>query len=189
MILVLSRFIEFLFLVILAIALSRNWKTNIFSLGIHGFILIGAYITAFISTFFFSSIDIKHNSFPAFLIFLAMIIISGIGSMLVAYVFYRIFSKLQDDYFAIASLGFAEMLVIGIASFDILGGASGTSVDIPFIDLGILGKKYFFLIITLFFFSIFFISYLKKEASFEDIFLKAISQNETGIKHLGLNTQ
>jgi branched-chain amino acid transport system permease protein len=118
-----------------------------------------------------------------------MILFSGVTSMLVSKVFFKVFEKLQDDYFAIATLGFAEMLVIGIASFNFLGGASGIDINIPFIQLSITGTKVYYSIITFFIFLVFLYTYLKKEKSFENIFVQAISENENGVMHLGLDTK
>lgn len=184
----LSRFIEFVFFSILAISLSKSWKTNIFSLGMHGFLLIGSYSVAFISVYLLDKISIPVNNFISFLVLITIIIFSGLISMLVSKIFFSFFSKLQEDYFAIATLAFSEILIIGIGSFNFLGGANGIDIKIPFINLPILYRKVFFAVLSFLFLLVFLIRALKKEDNFENIFLKAISQNETGIKHLGINT-
>ncbi len=189
MVLLLSRFIELLFFIILAISLSKSWKTNIFSLGLNGFVLIGSYSIAFLFAYVWNHFLFSQNIFFSILIIIISVLIAGYLAQYISIVFFKLFKKLQDDYFAIATLAFAEILLITISGFDFLGGAQGTEIIISNLDFNIFERKVFFFFLILVFSGVFLYKYLKAEKSFEKIIVLSISENETGINHLGIDTK
>lgn len=105
--------------IILAVSLNLiNGITGQFSLGHAGFMAIGAYATAVLTTL------------PKPIPFYLTVLIGGVIAMLVGLIIGLPVLRLRGDYLAIATLGFGEIIRIIIQNIDYLGGASGIS-DIP----------------------------------------------------------
>ena len=104
---------------ILAVSLNLvNGITGQFSLGHAGFMAIGAYTSACLSVFVF------HNFPPQLSMLFAMLGgagLAGLAGWLVGLPSLR----LRGDYLAIVTLGFGEIIRVGILNMDFLGGARG----------------------------------------------------------------
>jgi len=99
--------------IILATSLNLiNGITGQFSIGHAGFMAIGAYISAIITT-------IQHG--PLLLGLLAGAIVSALAGLLVGLPTLR----LKGDYLAIATLGFGEIVRIIFLNTEYVGGAAG----------------------------------------------------------------
>jgi len=188
MIFVLSRLIEFLFFCILALNLSRCWQANVFSLGTQGFYLISSYSVVSLSLFFSAFIKIDSDIWNIIFLFFS-IFIAGIVTLGVSKLFFRIFKKLKDDYFAIASLAFAEILIILVSNIDFLGGARGITIGNTFFLQTSLSNKIFYFTLMFAAFSICLVSLVRQNRSLKNIVIKSLSDNELGVQHIGINTQ
>jgi branched-chain amino acid transport system permease protein len=105
--------------IILATSLNLiNGIIGQFSMGHAGFMSIGAYAAAFLS------IHTQPRSFVGFLLclFLAACF-SALSGILVGLMSFR----LKGDYFAIATLGFSEIIRVLIFNLSFLGGSQGLS--------------------------------------------------------------
>jgi branched-chain amino acid transport system permease protein len=189
MIFIISRLIEFIFICILALGLSKCWRSNVFSLGIQGYYLISSYTTLFLSLLAYKSNVTSTGNVGIFLFVIVAIFLSGLLSYLVSKLFFIVFKKLKDDYFAIASLAFAEALLILISNAEFLGGAKGMSVPVNIDFSSNIGNKMFFLsLLSLIFFLQLYIS-LKQNKSTQMLVIESLAENELGVKHLGINTE
>ncbi|AZT90324.1 branched-chain amino acid ABC transporter permease [Caldicellulosiruptor changbaiensis] len=105
--------------IILGVSLNLiNGITGQFSLGHAGFMAIGAYTTAVLTTL--------EKPLPFYL----TVLIGGLLAMLCGLLIGLPVLRLRGDYLAIATLGFGEIIRVIIQNIDYLGGASGIS-DIP----------------------------------------------------------
>jgi branched-chain amino acid transport system permease protein len=105
--------------IILATSLNLiNGITGQFSLGHAGFMAIGAYTTAVLTTL--------EKPVPFYL----TVLIGGLFAMICGLIIGLPVLRLRGDYLAIATLGFGEIIRVIIQNIDYLGGASGIS-DIP----------------------------------------------------------
>jgi len=105
--------------IILGVSLNLiNGITGQFSLGHAGFMAIGAYTTAVLTTL--------EKPLPFYL----TVLIGGLLAMLCGLIIGLPVLRLRGDYLAIATLGFGEIIRVIIQNIDYLGGASGIS-DIP----------------------------------------------------------
>ncbi|ACM60486.1 branched-chain amino acid transport system permease protein [Caldicellulosiruptor bescii] len=105
--------------IILAVSLNLiNGITGQFSLGHAGFMAIGAYTTAVLTTL--------EKPVPFYL----TVLIGGLFAMICGLIIGLPVLRLRGDYLAIATLGFGEIIRVIIQNIDYLGGASGIS-DIP----------------------------------------------------------
>lgn len=188
MIFILSRFIEFLFFCILALNLSKCWQANVFSLGIQGFYLISSYTVAFLSLIVKDLIIVDSETGSIIFLFLS-IFMAGIITLGISKIFFRIFNKLKDDYFAIASLAFAEILIILVSNINFLGGARGITMENSFLLQSSVSNKVFYCILMFIVFSICLINLIRQNQSLENIVIKSLSDNELGVQHAGINTQ
>lgn len=110
-----------------------NGYTGQFSLGHAGFVAVGAYTTAFITTHF--SIFNSASSLPIFiLVTLTSGIMAGLFGLFVGLPSLR----LKGDYLAIVTLGFGEIIRVSLNNSSSLGGALGISSvpSLPSIELG-----------------------------------------------------
>jgi branched-chain amino acid transport system permease protein len=108
---------------ILAMSLNLvNGYTGQFSLGHAGFMAIGAYTSAYLST-----------QFPLFvgpLAFVGIGITTVFGGLLAAFAGYLVglpSLRLKGDYLAIVTLGFGEIIRVALLNIDSLGGPRGLS--------------------------------------------------------------
>lgn len=101
--------------VILAVSLNLiTGFTGQLSLGHSGFMAIGAYTSAYLST---------TTNIP----FIISIIIGALFATIIGFLVGLPTLKLKGDYFAIATLGICEIIRVLITNIDALGGARGLS--------------------------------------------------------------
>jgi branched-chain amino acid transport system permease protein len=107
--------------IILAISLNLvNGYTGQFSLGHAGFMAIGAYTSAYLST--------KFAPLPGFggiLSFFIYAILGGCLSAIFGWVVGLPSLRLKGDYLAIVTLGFSEIIRVMVLNTEVLGGARG----------------------------------------------------------------
>lgn len=110
-----------------------NGYTGQFSLGHAGFVAVGAYFTALMTTKF--PVPTGFAGFPYF-------ILISLGGGLVAGLFGYVVGlpslRLKGDYLAIVTLGFGEIIRVSLNNISSFGGALGVSSvpSIPELDLG-----------------------------------------------------
>ncbi|MBL7545667.1 MAG: branched-chain amino acid ABC transporter permease [Bdellovibrionaceae bacterium] len=110
-----------------------NGYTGQFSLGHAGFVAVGAYFTAIMTTKF---------PVPAGLLSIPYFVLISLGGGLVASMFGYIVGlpslRLKGDYLAIVTLGFGEIIRVSLNNISYFGGALGVSSvpSLPEIDLG-----------------------------------------------------
>ncbi len=119
-----SYMVYFLFMTFIYITLAQGWNlvggyTGQVSLGQHGFFGLGAYITAIT----------WRAGVTGYLDPFAMLL-SGFGAVFIAVIVgLLLLSKLRDDYFALGTLGFGEILrVAAINGGSLTEGPSGISL-------------------------------------------------------------
>jgi branched-chain amino acid transport system permease protein len=164
-----------------------NGYTGQFSLGHAGFVAIGAYFTAILTTKF---------SFPpgvmglplAFLITIG----SGVAAGFIGYLVGLPSLRLKGDYLAIVTLGFGEIIRVSFTNIPFFGGALGISSipSLPEIDLGgfIIDK----FIVSLFFATTwalicFFVIWRILQSSHGRGFL-SVREDEIAAEAMGINT-
>ena len=119
--------------VILALSLNLlNGFTGLFSLGHSGFMAVGAYVCALLTmppdlkemNFFLVPIVpfLKNLTLP----FLPALIMGGLAAAFVGFLIGAPVLRLRDDYLAIATLGFSEIIRVLITNFQtVTNGAQG----------------------------------------------------------------
>jgi branched-chain amino acid transport system permease protein len=111
----------------LAVSLNIiNGHAGQFSLGHAGFMAVGAYVSAFLTFYYFTSLAEKY---PAALhaLFVAAVLIGGAIAAATGYVVGLPSLRLRGDYLAIVTLGFGEIIRVLILNIDKIGGARGFS--------------------------------------------------------------
>jgi len=114
----------------LAVGLNLiNGYTGQFSLGHAGFMAIGAYLSAYLSTehstAFFHALG--TNSFSISLLFVGVLLAGGIAAALAGLIVGVPSLRLKGDYLAIVTLGFGEIIRVLIQNTDAVGGPRGYS--------------------------------------------------------------
>lgn len=135
--------------IVLAVSLNLvNGFTGQFSMGHAGFMSVGGYIAAFITT----TLAAKDPSYaqPGFiseLAFVGSLILGGLGASLVGYMVGLPSLRLKGDYLAIVTLGFGEIIRVIVLNVDAIGGARGMP-NIP--ALSSFGWVYTWVVIVVF---------------------------------------
>jgi len=112
-----------LIFVILAATLNLiNGITGQFSLGHMGFAAVGAYVSGTLTTLVFK---LSPHVFTDNLIFIAAIIIGGIGAAAVGFLIGFPSLRLKGDYLAIVTLGFGEIIRTILNNIAYVGGPRG----------------------------------------------------------------
>jgi branched-chain amino acid transport system permease protein len=114
--------------IILATSLNLiNGYTGQFSLGHAGFMAIGAYVSASISTYFAPNfISIMGDGFVSHVIwFVLVLILGGIGASIVGLLVGVPSLRLKGDYLAITTLGFSEIIRVVIQNLNFIGASQG----------------------------------------------------------------
>ncbi len=115
--------------IVLAVSLNLvNGFTGQFSLGHAGFMAVGAYVSAFMTTVLlpqFLGPDLVGQTGVQELALFLSIIIGGLFSGLVGLVVGIPSLRLRGDYLAVVTLGFGEMIRIFILNIEAVGGARG----------------------------------------------------------------
>ena len=114
----------------ITLAVSLNLVTGItgqFSMGHAGFMSVGAYVSAFLSTTYFN--DIQIAALPPALsegvFFFIALYAGGLVAALLGYVVGLPSLRLRGDYLAIVTLGFGEIIRVLVLNIDVIGGARG----------------------------------------------------------------
>ncbi len=189
MIFFISRSIEFMFFCLLALELSKCWRANVFSLGIQGFYLVASYSIVFLSQIFILKLGIGNNISNQFVFLLTSVTAATAVSYYTAKFFFIAFKYLKDDYFAIATLAFAQFLLITVTSFDFLGGAKGYSLSYS-IDFGnVLANRLLFFFLILIIFIGYLIRAYKTQNTFSNMLITATGENELSAQHMGCDTK
>lgn len=135
--------------IILAVSLNLvNGFTGQFSMGHAGFMSVGGYTAAFITT----SLELSHPEWinDATLsgpIFLGALLTGGVAASAVGYLVGLPSLRLKGDYLAIVTLGFGEIIRVVVLNLDAVGGARGLPNIAP---LSTFGWVYSFVVITVF---------------------------------------
>ena len=166
--------------IILAVSLNLvNGFTGQFSMGHAGFMSVGGYIAAYLSLKIGqSNPEIFNQPIAANLIFLLVLIISGLGAALTGYVVGLPSLRLKGDYLAIITLGFGEIIRVIILNVDAIGGARGLT-GIP--QLSSFAWIYTMVVVTVYFI------YRLIHSSYGRGF-KAVREDEIAAEAMGLNT-
>jgi branched-chain amino acid transport system permease protein len=141
--------------VILSVSLNLvNGFTGQFSMGHAGFMSVGGYLSAFLTTTLVQTrpelfTDPTSDSFlpTGIMIFLLSLLLGGFGATLVGYVVGLPSLRLRGDYLAIVTLGFGEIIRVVLLNTDAVGGARGLSGIKQFTSFG---WVYTFVIVTIF---------------------------------------
>lgn len=115
----------------LAVSLNLiNGYTGQFSLGHAGFMAIGAYVSAYLSTEhsagLFKALG-GANNFSISVLFVAVLIAGGLAAAVAGLIVGVPSLRLKGDYLAIVTLGFGEIIRVLIQNTDAVGGPRGYS--------------------------------------------------------------
>jgi branched-chain amino acid transport system permease protein len=114
--------------IILATSLNLiNGYTGQFSLGHAGFMAIGAYLAAALSTYFapfFISV-LGNSGFGHIIWFIIVLFLGGCGAAIVGLLVGVPSLRLKGDYLAITTLGFSEIIRVTIQNLNIIGASQG----------------------------------------------------------------
>lgn len=118
--------------IILAVSLNLvNGYTGQFSLGHAGFMAVGAYISAAITTFgggrWFEWFG-APNTFNTTALFLIALFVGGLAAAAAGLLVGVPSLRLRGDYLAIATLGFGEIIRVILQNTETMGGSRGFSV-------------------------------------------------------------
>lgn len=173
---------------ILAMSLNLvNGYTGQFSLGHAGFMAVGAYTSAYMSS---------HAQFlPPEWAMISFLIYALIGGLLAAAAGYLVglpSLRLKGDYLAIVTLGFGEIIRVTILNMEFLGGARGIAGIPGFreIELGSLSLSKFFLsfsFATICTLACFFIIWRLVKSQKGRAFL-SVREDEIAAESMGVNT-
>lgn len=96
-----------------------NGVTGQFSLGHAGFMALGAYTSAYVST--------QLSSLPALLVISLTTILGGLVAAGAGFLVGQPSLRLKGDYLAIVTLGFGEIIRVAFLNMDFVGGPRGFS--------------------------------------------------------------
>jgi len=106
-----------------------NGYTGLFSLGHLGFAAIGAYISSALTTLVFKlSIPATDNItiyLQNYALFFLCVLIAGLMAALISFIVGAPVLRVKDDYLAIITLAFGEIIRVSINAIDYLGGPRG----------------------------------------------------------------
>ena len=124
--------------IILAVSLNLvNGYTGQFSLGHAGFMSVGAYASAALTLNLGPRLLGEDGGTAAQQgwLFLAALVVGGLGSALAGLVVGIPSLRLRGDYLALVTLGFGEIIRVIIQNLDALGGALGLNGIPPYTDV------------------------------------------------------
>jgi branched-chain amino acid transport system permease protein len=122
--------------------------TGQFSMGHAGFMSVGGYFSAFVTTSIAATYpDLLTDPFLGPVIFGGVLIAAGIVSALMGYLVGLPSLRLRGDYLAIVTLGFGEIIRVIVLNVDAIGGARGMP-NIP--SMSSFAWVYGILLLTLF---------------------------------------
>jgi branched-chain amino acid transport system permease protein len=124
--------------VILSVSLNLvNGFTGQFSMGHAGFMSVGGYLSAFITTQMLTSQpDIMNQPVMGIVIFIAALVAGGLAAAGVGYIVGLPSLRLRGDYLAIVTLGFGEIIRVILLNTEAVGGARGLSGIAQFTTFG-----------------------------------------------------
>jgi branched-chain amino acid transport system permease protein len=166
--------------IILAVSLNLiNGVNGQFSMGHAGFMAVGAYISAFITTNY--GFDMSSEAGPGAIapfIFLGALLAGGLGSAAVGYCVGLPSLRLRGDYLAIVTLGFGEIIRVVLLNTQSVGGARGLPGIPPFSTFA---WVYGFVVVTVY-------TVWRIVNSPKGRLLLAIRENEIAAESMGVNT-
>jgi len=111
----------------LAVSLNIiNGHAGQFSLGHAGFMAIGAYFSAFLTYFYFTTYADKYPA-AQHALFVVALLAGGLLAAVAGYLVGLPSLRLRGDYLAIVTLGFGEIIRVLILNIEKIGGARGFS--------------------------------------------------------------
>jgi len=115
--------------IILAVSLNLvNGFTGQFSMGHAGFMSVGGYYSAYITTqLLVSHPHLMENPITGNLVFVASLFLGGLAATAVGYLVGLPSLRLRGDYLAIVTLGFGEIIRVIFLNTNAVGGARGLS--------------------------------------------------------------
>lgn len=117
--------------IILAVSLTlTNGFTGQFSLGHAGFMAVGAYLSAALTFYLLPQLHLSE--FLVQIFFLCSLLLGGLLAAICGYLVGRPSLRLKGDYLAVVTLGFGEIIRVGLLNMDSLGGARGLSGITPY---------------------------------------------------------
>jgi branched-chain amino acid transport system permease protein len=165
--------------IVLAVSLNLvNGFTGQFSMGHAGFMSVGAYVAAWITTSLQSTRPELLSGAASPLVFASSLLIGGVVAAVVGYGVGLPSLRLKGDYLAIVTLGFGEIIRVLILNVDAVGGARGLP-NIP--GLANLGWIYETVLLTTF--TLWRVTRSPLGRSF-----LAVREDETAAEAMGVNT-
>ncbi len=175
--------------IILAMSLNLvNGYTGQFSLGHAGFMAIGAYTSAYLSTHWVAPAAIV----PHLLFFIFYSLVSGCFAAIAGWLVGQPSLRLKGDYLAIVTLGFGEIIRVIILNSSALGGARGYfgipgPSPISFGGLALNAFYSFYLVAILWVLTCFFVIYRTISSTHGRAFM-SIREDEIAADSLGIHT-
>lgn len=112
--------------IILAVSLNLvNGFTGQFSMGHAGFMSVGGYVSAFLTTTLAQSSPELASGVLAGPVFFGCLLAGGLAASLVGYLVGLPSLRLRGDYLAIVTLGFGEIIRVTVLNIPAVGGARG----------------------------------------------------------------
>jgi len=119
--------------VILAVSLNLvTGFTGQFSLGHAGFMSVGAYISAGITTALFAGNPLGNSAFAQSGFFLGSLLLGGLGAAFAGLCVGIPSLRLKGDYLALVTLGFGEIIRVVFQNIEPIGGALGLNGIPPY---------------------------------------------------------
>jgi branched-chain amino acid transport system permease protein len=124
--------------VILSVSLNLvNGFTGQFSMGHAGFMSVGGYLSAYITTSLIATHpELMNDPVTGVVIFAISLVMGGIAATAAGYVVGLPSLRLRGDYLAIVTLGFGEIIRVVFLNTDAVGGARGLSGITKFTNFG-----------------------------------------------------
>lgn len=166
-----------------------NGLTGQFSLGHAGFMAVGAYTSAWVSTFFTNNTWSSPLAVP---IFLGLAVSGGLVAAFAGLLVGLPSLRLRGDYLAIVTLGFGEIIRVLLLNTPAVGGARGF-YGIPGPDtlviLGITISKFLLsYALALFWVMLCFVAIWRTIASAKGLRFLAVRDDEIAAEAMGVNT-
>ena len=110
----------------LAVSLNLvNGVTGQFSMGHAGFMAVGAYISAYLTTTLLTGGETEPEMWIQIATFLGTTLLGGLGATVAGYIVGMPSLRLKGDYLAIVTLGFGEIIRVILLNMNVVGGARG----------------------------------------------------------------
>jgi branched-chain amino acid transport system permease protein len=165
--------------IILATSLNLvNGFTGQFSIGHAGFMSVGAYASAYLTTQLQASNPALFEGGAGTVAFLFALLVGGLAAALVGYIVGLPSLRLKGDYLAIVTLGFGEIIRVMVLNIEAIGGARGMP-NIP--RLSSFGWVYTLALVTVF-------SIWRLVNSAHGRALLAVREDEIAAEAMGVNT-